>query len=159
MSVRAFILTLSSLFLAFVLEHLPMPDLLLWLQPPWMLLLVTILVLHAPHTFGLWLAIPVGLMLDVEHHQLLGLHVLLLGIHIVMLQLLFRRLVMFHFLQLTAVVALLVVLHQVLMFWAIALVSENQVPVQVWQPALVSALVWPWLYAITYMAMKRLNLT
>ncbi len=159
MSVRALILTLSSLFLAFVLEHLPMPELLIWLQPPWMLLLVTILVLHAPHRFGLWLAIPVGLMMDVENHQLLGLNVLLLGVHIVVLQLFLRRLEMFHFLQLTAVVALLVVLHQVMTFWAIALVSENQAPVLVWQPALVSALVWPWLYAITYMAMKRLNLT
>lgn len=159
MPVRAILLTLSSVFLAFVLEHLPMPDLLSWLQPPWMLLLITILVLHAPNTFGLWMAVPLGLMLDVENHHLLGLNVLLLGVHIVVLQLLFRRLVMFHFLQLTAVVALLVVLHQVLHFWAIALVSENRVPVPIWQPALVTVLVWPWMYAVTYMAMKRLNLT
>ena len=72
MQIRAVILTLLLVFAGFVLEHLPMPDLLSWLQPLWLLLLISILVLHAPHQFGLWLAIPLGLMLDVENHQLLG---------------------------------------------------------------------------------------
>lgn len=158
MQIRAVILTFFVVFAGFVLEHLPMPDLLSWLQPLWLLLLISILVLHAPHQFGLWLAIPLGLMLDVENHQLLGLNVLTLGVHIVLLQLLYRRLIMFHFLQLTAVMMLLVVVHQVLQFWAVALVSENRVPVAIWEPALVSGLVWPWLYALLHVGMKRLHL-
>lgn len=159
MRIRATILTLLAVFAALVLEHLPMPDLLSWLQPLWLLLLVSILVLHAPHFFGLWLAVPLGLFLDVENHQLLGLNVLTLGVHIVLLQLLYRRLIMFHFLQLTAVIILLVVLHQVLQFWAVALISENRHPVAIWQPALVSGLVWPWLYGLFVIAIRRLNLT
>lgn len=159
MQLRTTILALSALFIAFVLEHLPLPDLLSWLQPPWLLLVLTVLVMHAPHVFGLWLAIPLGLMLDVEQHQLLGLHVLTLGIHIVVLQFLYRRLLNFHFLQLTVVVTSLVALQQILTYWAIALVADNVTPVQVWQPALVSALVWPWLYALMFIAMKRLNLS
>ncbi len=128
MQIRAVILTLLLVFAGFVLEHLPMPDLLSWLQPLWLLLLISILVLHAPHQFGLWLAIPLGLMLDVENHQLLGLNVLTLGV------------------------------HQVLQFWAVALVSENRTPVAIWEPALVSGLVWPWLYALLHVSMKRLHL-
>lgn len=159
MNIRALILVATGMFLAFVLEHMPMPDILLWLQPAWVLLLVTLLVLHAPHTFGLWLALPLGLMLDVEHNSLLGMHVLTLAVHIFVLQLLYRRMAMFNFMQQTAVVFLLVVLQQLLSYWAIALVSENMVPVSLWTPALTSALVWPWVYALTHMALARLHLS
>src|SRR5690606_29184892 len=73
-------------------------------------------------------------------------------------QLLYRRLIMFHFLQLTAVMMLLVVVHQVLQFWAVALVSENRTPVAIWEPALVSGLVWPRLYALLHVSMRQLHL-
>lgn len=159
MAIRATIITLATLFMAFALEHLPMPSLLSWLQPLWLLLVITVLVLHAPQYFGLWLAIPLGLMMDVENNQLLGVHVITFGVHIVLLQLLYRRLHTFHFLQLTLPVALMVILHQVILYLAIALVSENRTPVSIWQPALTSVLVWPWLYTIVHMSIRRLNLS
>jgi len=80
-------------------------------------------------------------------------------VHIFVLQMLYRRMAMFNFLQQTAVVFLLVVLQQLLSYWAVALVSENRVPVSLWTPALTSALVWPWVYALTHMALARLHLS
>ena len=159
MPIRATIISLAAIFLAFALEHLPMPSLLSWLQPLWLLLVLTVLILHAPQYFGLWLAIPLGLMMDVENNQLFGVHVLTFGVHIVLLQLLYRRLQTFHFLQLTLPVAVMVILHQVVLYVAIAMVSENRTPVSIWQPALTSALVWPWLYAIVHISIRRLNLS
>ncbi|MDK2778551.1 MAG: rod shape-determining protein MreD [Pseudomonadota bacterium] len=159
MDIRAVILIGCGLFLAFVLEHLPMPDILLWLQPSWVLLAVTLMVLSAPATFGLWLALPLGLLLDVEHHSLLGTHILTLVVHIGLLQLLYRRMVMFNFLQQTGVVFVLVMVQQLLIYWGVALVSENVAPVTLWGPALTSALVWPWAYALTHFVMSRLHLS
>lgn len=159
MAIRATIITLATIFMAIALEHLPMPSLLSWLQPLWLLLVITVLILHAPQYFGLWLAIPLGFMMDVENNQLFGVHVITFGVHIVLLQLFYRRLQTFHFLQLTLPVALMVMLHQVLLYMAIALVGENRTPVPIWQPVLTSALVWPWLYAIVHMSIRRLNLS
>lgn len=159
MDIRAVILVSVALFMAFVLEHLPMPDVLLWLQPSWVLLAVTLMVLSAPQTFGLWLALPLGLMLDVEHHSLLGTHILTLAVHIGLLQLLYRRMVMFNFLQQTGVVFLLAAAQQLLIYWGVALVSENMSPVSLWGPALTTALVWPWMYALTHIVIQRLHLS
>lgn len=159
MKIRALILIASGLFLAFMLEHLPMPDLLLWLQPAWVLMVVTLLVMSAPQSAGLWIALPLGLMLDAEQNTLLGTHVLTLTIHIYLLQLLYRRMVLFNFVQQTGVVFLLVVVQQLLVYWAGALVSETMGPVPLWGPALTSALVWPWMYGLTHIIMVRLHLT
>ncbi|MAD45651.1 MAG: rod shape-determining protein MreD [Oceanospirillaceae bacterium] len=158
MDIRAVILALVTLFIAFVLEHMPMPEILLWLQPSWVLLVATLLVLNAPSTFGLWLALPLGLMLDVEHHTLLGTHILSMSLHIFILQILYRRMMMFNFLQQTGVIFLLVGVQQLLVYWSVALVSEQVTPVSLWTPALTSALVWPWVYALGHAARVRLNL-
>lgn len=159
MNIRALILAATGLFIAFMLEHLPMPDLLLWLQPAWVLMVITLLVMFAPQTAGLWIAFPLGLMLDVEQSTLLGTHILTLAIHIFLLQVLYRRMVMFNFLQQTGVVFLLVAVQQLLVYWAGALVSETMGPVPLWGPALTSALVWPWVYGLTHIIMVRLHLT
>jgi rod shape-determining protein MreD len=78
-----------SLFLGFVLEHLPLPDLLSWFQPLWILVIITLLVFQSPQTFGLWLAISSGLMMDAEQGALLGTHVFTLSIHIFLVQFFF----------------------------------------------------------------------
>ena len=68
------------IFLGFVLERLPLPDLFIdWFTPTWVWLVVTVLVLRAPEYFGLWLAIPIGLLLDIEKFEAFGLNVLLWG--------------------------------------------------------------------------------
>ncbi|WP_430461369.1 rod shape-determining protein MreD [Thalassolituus sp. LLYu03] len=159
MNIRSFILVATALFLAFMFEHLPMPDVLLWLQPSWVLLIITLLVLQAPSVFGLWVALPFGLMLDVEHHSLLGTHIVTLAVHVFLLQILYRRMMMFHFLQQTGVVFLLVAIQQLLMYWSVALVSENMAPIALWGPALTSALVWPWVSAISHAVLVRMHLT
>lgn len=71
MTLQQFVLGACAFFVAFVFEHLPMPDLLSWLQPQWALLAVTLLVLNAPKVYGLWLAVPAGLMMDAEAGSLL----------------------------------------------------------------------------------------
>ncbi|GGY58167.1 rod shape-determining protein MreD [Bacterioplanes sanyensis] len=157
MSLRFVFLVLAALFTAFTLEHLPMPELLDWLQPRWVNLLVMILVLHQPRIFGLWLAWPLGLLLDIEHGVPLGLNVSILLIQVFILQLTHRRLVLFHFIQQMLLVFLLVALGQVIHYWALMLMTGASNPVLLWQPALVSALLWPWVYGLAHLLVTRMR--
>lgn len=156
MTLRAVSSTLLFFGLGFVLEHLPMPEMLSWFQPPWMLLFITLLVLHSPHWFGVWVALPIGLLLDVEHHQLLGYHVLTLTIYIALLQALWRKLKRFNDLLLSLVVIALVVVNQLvgnLALWAVS--SDSFVPI--WQPVVSTALIWIWLRALFSIITSKLS--
>lgn len=157
MSTRAVILTLLFFALAFFLEHLPMPEIILWFQPPWVLLMVTLLVLYAPHWFGVWLALPLGLLLDIEHHQLMGYHVLTLTVHIYVLQLLYSKLKRFNNPLLVIVVIALVVVHQLVGAAALWLIG-NPAPVTLWQPVVSAALAWLWLHGLFNLTTENLRL-
>lgn len=156
MNSRVIISTLLLFGIGFFLEHLPMPDILAWFQPPWVLLIVTLLVLQAPHKVGVWLALPVGLLLDVEQHQLLGFHVLTLTVHITLLQAFCHRLQHFNNLLLTLVVIALVAVHQLVGNIALWGISSNAF-VPLWQPVLCTALIWIWLRALFVLVIAKLG--
>ncbi|MBE0483652.1 MAG: rod shape-determining protein MreD [Bacterioplanes sp.] len=159
MNIAGVLLVATATFIAFTLEHLPLPEMLFWFQPNWVLLLATLLVVQAPKSFGLWIALPLGLMLDVERATLLGLHVALLVIHVALLQALYRRLLRYHTIQQAGIVFLLVVLHQMLSYWLTWLVQGYAVPVVIWTPAFVSALLWLWLSGLAYAVRRGLHVS
>lgn len=156
MSSRAVITVLILLGIGFFLEHLPMPEIISWFQPPWVLLLVTLLVLHSPHKAGVWLALPIGLLLDVEHHQLLGFHVFTITVYITLLQAFSRQLQRFNDLLLALVVIALVAVHQLVGNFGLWLVSSDAY-VPLWQPVLGAALIWVWLRALFVIGVAKLG--
>jgi rod shape-determining protein MreD len=156
MPIRAILFSVLFIFLGFVLERLPLPGLIDWFTPAWAWLVVTVLVLRAPEYFGLWLAIPIGLLLDIEKFEPFGLNVLLLGLHIVFLQFLYRRIALLNnFVLLTVLVGGLVLARQVLSLVLLNTVSSTPVQVAILQPSLVSMLVWPWIYALVYLSIRK----
>lgn len=156
MTLQQFVLGACAFFVAFVFEHLPMPDLLSWLQPQWALLAVTLLVLNAPKVYGLWLAVPAGLMMDAEAGSLLGLHVITFSIHIFLVQVFIRRLDGFNLVQQMLMVLILALAHQLALFWVSQMMQAYPKPIDIWGPALTSMLVWPWVYAITQLTIRKL---
>ncbi|MDF1763740.1 MAG: rod shape-determining protein MreD [Oleibacter sp.] len=150
-------LFLLYLFGAFALEHAPMPEMISWLQPAWVMLVVTIMVLLAPQVFGLWLAFPIGLLMDVEQGTLIGVHVLLVAIHIVILQLLYRRIYLFNVLQQSLVIFLMIMAERIVQYWTTAMVDSQAMPVPMLWPALISAVIWPWIYALLYRPLRRMQ--
>ena len=139
MKLHSIVYVMIMLFVAFVLEHLPLPAMVDWFQPAWVMLVVTAAVLAAPSVFGVWLAIPLGLMLDVEKGTLLGLHVLLLAMHVYLLQLLYRRMYLFNVLQQAAVLFLMVLAEQIIHYWSLAVMREDVTPIMLLAPALTTA--------------------
>jgi rod shape-determining protein MreD len=146
----------SALFVGFGLEHIPMPELLSWFQPLWLLLMVTLAVLQAPALFGLWLALPVGLLVDVEQGTLLGTHVLALTVHIFLLQKVYQRFEGFNLFQQMMVILILGIAHQLLKFWAGRVIMDLPQALDLWGPPLVSAVLWPWLASLAQLVNRRL---
>lgn len=160
MQFRAFFLTICLFFVGFVLEQVSMPSLLDWFTPPWVLLILTVLVLQAPQYFGLWLTVPLGLMLDALYFQPLGLNVLTLAVHVVLIQAGYRRLARIsNFLVSMLIVGVLVGINRTLSYIIMLTLGVQIQEVNLWAPVLVSMLVWPWLYVFVYFSMRRLNLS
>lgn len=157
MKLQVIVYIAIMIFLAFVLEHLPLPEVLYMFQPAWVMLVVTALVLFAPQVFSLWMSVPLGLMMDVEQDTLLGLHVILVAFHIFMLQVLYRRMYLFNVLQQSGVLLLMVMAEQIIHYWAVALLREDARPVLLLMPAVFSAILWPWIYAVGYRTLQRLQ--
>ena len=53
MSLTRLFYALALIFFAFVLEHIPLPPIIDWFQPAWVLLVVTVLVLIMPGIAGM----------------------------------------------------------------------------------------------------------
>ena len=157
MKLHSIVYVMIMLFVAFVLEHLPLPAMVDWFQPALVMLVVTAAVLAAPSVFGVWLAIPLGLMLDVEKGTLLGLHVLLVAMHVYLLQLLYRRMYLFNVLQQAAVLFLMVLAEQIIHYWSLAVMREDATPIMLLAPALTTAVLWPWVYVIGYRSLQRME--
>ena len=155
MQIATIVLGLIALFFGFVMEHMPMPQLIDWFQPLWVLVTLTLLVYQAPKLFGLWVAVPIGLLLDAEQGVLMGTHVFTLAVHIFLVQLFFRRIEVFNVFQHMFVVLVLALLHQMLRFWLSRVLFDFPHPVDIWGPALSSAFVWPWLFALARVSLYR----
>lgn len=150
MNFKTIIYSLFLVFMGFTLEHLPLPAVMDWFQPAWVMLVVVTLVFFAPHIFGFWLALPLGLLMDVEHGSVLGQHIILIAVLVLLVQLLYRRMYMFNVVQQALVLFLLIVVTEILSYWSLSLISHDVRPVEIWMPAILSAVMWPWIYVVGY---------
>ena len=153
---RVILLILGLLYVGFTLEHLPLPELLNWFQPPWIVLIVSCLVLLAPQYFGLWLSIPVGLLLDVEHQQALGTHTVALAVYITLLLSVLRKLSSASQFLSYLVIPAFVLVYQ-LVICGLAWAFSSSVLPQWWQPVLSSFIVWPWLFGLIRFLVPKLH--
>lgn len=157
MSIRAVFLAIILVFCGFVLEHLELPKMLSWLQVPWILLVVSALVLTVPHAFGIILALIVGILLDVEYGHPFGLHALMLVVQVVLLRLNYRRFRIHGWLMVLTAVPLFVCISSLLANMVLWLVGST-LSLPVWQPVISSLLIWPIFYALYQFSVIRMRL-
>lgn len=144
-----------ALLVGFFLEHLPLPELLYWFKPEWVILIVTLFILFDPNFFGYWLVIPVGILLDVEHASPLGLHCFILALHVLMLHLIYRRFMLFNIIQKSFIICLLIFVGQHISYAAVGLVFKTP-EISAWMPAISSIIVWPWLYVVAFSLFRHI---
>ncbi|WP_437881787.1 rod shape-determining protein MreD [Pseudomonas sp. LRF_L74] len=137
-----------SLALALLLSVAPMPEFMAVGRPLWVALVLTFWTLAVPHRIGMTTAWLLGLLSDVLNGTLLGQNALVLTLTIFMVLSLHRRLRMFPMWQQSLVLLVVFGLAQLVQLWLSALTGNRQPTLEFVFPALVSALLWPWVFAI-----------
>jgi rod shape-determining protein MreD len=134
-----------SFAVALLLSVAPMPDFMETGRPLWLALVLTYWSLELPHRVGMVTAGLLGLGVDVLYGTLLGQNSLTLILIIFLVLTLQPRLRMFPLWQQSMVLLVIFGLAQLVQLWLQAL-TGNRPPTLVFVlPALVSALLWPWI--------------
>ncbi|TWH76734.1 rod shape-determining protein MreD [Azomonas agilis] len=138
-----------SLFLGLILSVIPMPAFLELGRPLWLALLLSYWTLYLPHRVGMTSAWLCGLALDVLQGSVLGQNALVLVLVSFLVQLLQQRLRVFPIWQQCLVLLVVLGLAQLVQLWLYVLAGNHPPPILIYLlPVLVSALLWPWLFAI-----------
>ncbi|QKE62137.1 rod shape-determining protein MreD [Aquipseudomonas campi] len=138
----------ASLAFALLLSVAPMPDFMAIGRPLWLALFLSYWALAVPHRLGMVSAWVFGLLADVLNGSLLGLNALVLTLIVFLVLSLQRRLRMFPMWQQSLVLLVVFGLAQLVHLWLNALTGNRQPTLEFVFPALVSALLWPWVFAI-----------
>ena len=122
----------------------PLPQFMEILRPLWLALLLAFWSLNLPHKVGMVTAMFLGLAEDVLYGTLLGQNALILTLITFLVLSLQQRLRMFPMWQQCLVILVIFGLAQLAQLWLSALTGNRQPTLALVLPALVSALLWPW---------------
>lgn len=148
LTLRGFLLIIFSFFIAFILSIVPLSN---WgdlLRPQWVALVLIYWVIALPHQVGLLTAFILGLLLDALYGSLLGEHALALTLVAYFAERLHRQMRMFPLLQQAVAVLIMIMIYQALLIWVQGILGELSNVRWLWLSALVSMLLWPWLYLL-----------
>lgn len=157
MSLRESIFLFVSLCMAFILQYLPLSDFMSWFVPQWVLMVFIFWQMQRPTLINFGWIWPIGLLLDAQNANFLGTSVVGLAGILYFLQLIYQRLKVFNVAQQTLVIFLLICSFQLVTYWSVIVVDDLSKPLSLWLPALVSALVWPWLFLLLSSMSQKLR--
>lgn len=146
-----------SLALALLLSVTSIPAFMEVGRPLWLALFLAYWVLAVPHRVGMATAWCVGLLTDVLNGSLLGQNALVLTLISFLVQTLHQRLRMFPMWQQSVVLLVIFGLAQLVQLWLNALTGNRPPTLLFILPALVSALLWPWVCTLLRVVHLRLR--
>ena len=152
-----FLRILLTSAIALLLTIVPLPQLLNFGRPDWLLLLVIYWSLNAPMLAGLTYAWICGLILDALIGTLIGQHALAFVIVAATAQHFQLRIRVFPVLHQAFVVLMLASLYHFLLFWIDGIVGTAVASWIRWLPALVGALLWPVIVAVLDTSNRRIR--
>lgn len=150
-----------SFAVALLLSVVPMPGFMDSARPLWLALFVTYWTLALPHRVGMTSAWLLGLAADVLMGSLLGLNALILTFITFLVLSLHQRLRMFPLWQQSLVLLVVFGLAQLVQLWLNALTGNRPPPsmnvISFLLPALISGLLWPWVFGLLSAIRSRLS--
>ncbi len=146
-----------SLAVALLLSVAPMPSFMDIGRPLWPALFLTYWTLALPHRVGMTTAWLLGLAEDVLYGTLLGQNALILTLITFLVLTLHQRLRMFPMWQQSLVLMVVFGLAQLVQLWLNALTGNRPPTLAFVLPAVVSALLWPWVCVALRGLHQRLN--
>ena len=146
-----------SFALALLLSVVPLPAFMETGRPLWLALFLSVWTLELPHRVGMTTAWVLGLAADVLYGSLLGQNALILTFITFLVLSLHQRLRMFPMWQQSLVLLVVFGLAQLVQLWLNALTGNRPPTLLFILPALVSALLWPWVYTALRIIRQRLG--
>lgn len=157
MNLSSYVFMIFTIAAGYILQNFPLNELVDWFVPEWILLVFIFWQLQAPSLVNFWWVWPLGMLLDVQQSTPLGSSVLGFAIVLYLLQLMYQRLRIFNIAQQMGVVFLLVCTYQLATYWAMLITDDVNKPLFLWMPAIMSTLVWPWLYLLMLNTYQKLR--
>ena len=133
-----------SFVIGLLLSVSPLPQFMEIFRPLWLALLLAFWTLALPHRIGMTTAWLLGLAEDVLYGTLLGQNAMILTLITFLVVSLQQRLRTFPMWQQSLVLLVIFGLAQLVQLWLSALTGNRQPTLALVLPALVSALLWPW---------------
>lgn len=133
----------TSAVVGLLLSVLPLPGVLEWLRPDFLLLVVIWFALMAPRAGGLLFAFVAGLALDAFRGVVLGQYALAFVVVAYLVHRFHLRMRMFSLLQQSLLVLSLLWLYQFVLFWIDGVTGHPVTDWARWLPVLTGTLAWP----------------
>jgi rod shape-determining protein MreD len=133
----------ASAIVGLLLSVLPLPSVLGWIRPDFLLLIVIWFALMAPRAGGLLFAFVAGLMLDAFRGVVLGQHALAFVLIAYLVHRFHLRVRMFSLLQQSLFVLSLLWLYQFILFWIDGVTGHPVTDWARWLPVVTGTLLWP----------------
>ncbi|MBL4835179.1 MAG: rod shape-determining protein MreD [Pseudomonas sp.] len=146
-----------TLVIALLLSVMPMPNILELGRPMWLAMVLAYWVMALPHRVGLLTAWITGLATDVLYGQLFGQHALVMTLVAWMMLLLHQRIRRFPLWQQSLVMLPVLGIAQMLLLWLNSLTGNRPPTLLFLLPAVVSAILWPWVYSVLRGVRKRFH--
>lgn len=137
-----------TLFVAFMLTIMPLPESVVEFRPDWVTLVLIYWAMALPARTGVTIAWLAGLMLDVSHGAILGQHALGLTLVIYIIHLQHQRLRVASLIQQAIVIFVLLLLKQLIVLWVSGIVGHAPDTWLYFMPTITGAMLWPWIYII-----------
>ncbi|MGY0217252.1 rod shape-determining protein MreD [Endozoicomonadaceae bacterium StTr2] len=150
---------LLSVLVAYVLSLVPLPEVLMSARPYWLALVVMYWVLALPQRYGLFFAWGTGLLLDVMEGAILGQNALTMVMVSMITLKLHQRLRMYPWWQQSFMVLVIIGIAEMMKLWVKSAIANRLPSLYMLMPALSSAFLWPWIYAILRYLRQRFNVS
>lgn len=146
-----------SILAALLLSVMPMPDPVSLGRPMWLAMVLAYWVMALPHRVGLLTAWLAGLVSDVLFGQLFAQNALVMTLVVWMVLLLYQRIRRFPLWQQSLVMLPVFGIAQMVLLWLNSL-SGNRPPTLLFLlPAVVSAVLWPWVFSLLRGVRRRFH--
>ena len=142
---------------ALILSVVPMPAPFDAGRPMWLAMVVAYWVMALPHRVGLLTAWVAGLATDVLFGELFGQNALVLVMVAWLVQLLYQRIHRFPLRHQSLVMLAVLGVMQMVSLWLSSLVGNRPPTLLYLLPALVSTVLWPWMFTVLRLIRRRFH--
>lgn len=154
----ATVVILITVFVAMMLNSIPLPQWAVWYRPEWVGLVVIYWWMMMPNQVSLGWAWLIGLLIDVLYGSVLGQHALAMLILAYVVQRFYLQIRLYPTWQQSLYVMAVILLYQSIIFITQGMLHQIHTGWLFWLPAITSMILWPWVAMILRDLRRRIRI-